>query len=221
VGPIVGGGLAVVLAALVVARRRWGRASRAFVAFAGAFALWNFAVYEFRAAPDADLAQRWQVAVYIALFAAPALYYHLVHAVAGVREGRASIVVYAGSIAAALAAAMRFDLFVREVRRAPEGWVPVGGPLAIVWFVFTLGVTVATFRPLVVARRRRPPAGPSRAITLLLLATAIRLASPLVSFAGVLLVRSGVLDTALPPIVVGATLVVVGLAAVATLDSES
>ena len=83
------------------------------------------------------------------------------------------------------------------------------------------GVTVATFRPLVLARRRRPPDRASRAITLLLLATAIRLASPLVSFAGVLLVRSGVLDAALPPIVVGATLVVVCLAAVATLDAES
>ncbi|TMQ22564.1 MAG: hypothetical protein E6K82_13055 [Candidatus Rokuibacteriota bacterium] len=219
--PIIGGLLAVALAAIVLARRPRGRASRAFVAFAAAFALWNFGVYQFRAAPDADLAQRWEVAVYIALFAAPALYYHLVHAVAGVPEGRASIVVYAGSIAAALAAAMRFDLFVSEVRRAPEGWVPLGGPLAIVWFVFTLGVTVATFRPLVLARRRRPPERASRPITLLLLATAIRLASPLVSFAGVLLVRSGVLDAALPPIVVGATLVVVCLAGVATLDTES
>jgi hypothetical protein len=72
-----------------------------------------------------------------------------------------------------------------------------------------------------VARRQRDPARAARPVTLMLVATAIRLASPLVSFAGVLLVHWGVLAAMVPPVVVAATLAVAILAAVATLDTES
>jgi hypothetical protein len=221
VAPAIAALVAVALAAIVLARRPRSRAARTFAAFAASLALWNFAVYRFRVAADAETAQRWQLAVYVALFVAPALYYRLVHVIVGVPERRASGLVYASTLGALLAAALRFDLFVRGVTPTAEGWAPVSGPLAAVWFLVALAITAATFRPLILARRQTEAPRPARPVVLLLLATAIRLLGPLVSFAGVLLLRAGVLKAALPPVVVGAMVLVGCLAAVATLDSES
>jgi MFS superfamily sulfate permease-like transporter len=125
------------------------------------------------------------------------------------------------ALGALLAAALRFENFVRGVTPTAEGWAPVPGPLAAVWFLVAFVITAATFWPLLAARRHPDATRGARRVWLLLAATAIRLLAPLVSFAGVLLLRAGVLKTALPPVVIASTVVVGCLAAVATLDSES
>jgi hypothetical protein len=217
VGCIVG----LALAAGVLLRDPGGRANRAFAAFAATMAVWSFAVYQFRAAPDADLAQRWQLLVYATLFTGPALYYHLAHMIAGVPERAAAVVVYVASGSALLAAATRFDLVVRGVRRVPAGWVPLGGPLAALWFFVALAITLLTFHPLLLGRRRLAPGQRSRPLTLLILATTMRLLVPVVTFAGVLLAARGVISAPPPPIAVETSILITVLAAVATLDSGS
>jgi hypothetical protein len=216
-GCIVGLGLA----AGVLLRDPGARANRAFAAFAATMAVWSFAVYQFRAAPAADAAQRWQLLVYATLFAGPALYYRLAHAIAGVPERAAAVLVYVVSFGALLAAATRFDLVVGGVTRTSAGWVPLGGPLAALWFFVALAITLLTFRPLLLGRRRLAPGQRSRALTLLIVATTVRLLVPVVTFAGVLLAARGVISAPPPPIAVETSILITVLAAVATLDSGS
>ncbi|HET7340665.1 MAG TPA: hypothetical protein VFL90_04315 [Methylomirabilota bacterium] len=216
--PLVGCIAGLALAAGVLARNPGGRAHRAFAGFAATLAVWCVAVYQFRAAPDADAAQRWQLLVYATLFVSPALFYHLAHAVAGLPDRADAVVVYVVSLAALLAAATRFDLVVRGVTHTPAGWVPLGGPLAALWFFVAVLITLLTFVPLGRGLRRAPRRRP---LALLAVATVIRLLAPLVVFGSVLLAARGVITRPPPPIAVETSLLVAALAAVATLDTGS
>jgi hypothetical protein len=221
VSPIVGCVAGLVLAAAVLLRDPAGRASRAFAAFATGAAVWGFAVYRFRAAGDPDTAMRWQLLVYVTLFVGPALYFHLAHAVGGVAERGGAVFVYVLSAVALLVGVTRFDLFVRVVIFTPQGWAPRSGPLAAVWFFVTLGITAATFWPLAAGRRRLGPEQSARPLTLLIVGNALRLLAPVLTVASALLAQSGTLARPLPPFFVEATILVMLLAAGATLDAGS
>jgi len=151
--PLIGFGLPLILAFLVLRQNRHSRTHQIFALFLVSIGLWAFTVYGMRNSPTLEQGLPWEKAIIIILSLVAVFLLHFVLLLTRTRT-RGWYLVLAYLSIPVFASIINTDLIVKDMREMWYGHGFIGGPLLIPYMVVYYGIVIISLFILIRAYRK-------------------------------------------------------------------